>query len=106
MKQHPERVQMPRSNRPTHARALSGRGASGVIRQATSLLLRGARTRALKILRETMVRYPDDPAVLTRYGDTCYRSGDISKAQDAYRRALALDENLFQAWYGKGMADY
>jgi protein O-GlcNAc transferase len=77
-----------------------------MVQQATSLLLRGAHTRALKILREAMVRYPDDPAVLTRYGDACYRSGDITPARDAYRQALALDENLFQAWYGKGMADY
>ena len=81
-------------------------GPCQIIYKSTNLLLRGAHTEALEILSAAVLRYSDHAAILTRYGDALYQTGEISAARDAYRRALALDESLFQAWYGRGMAEY
>jgi predicted O-linked N-acetylglucosamine transferase (SPINDLY family) len=60
----------------------------------------------LQILRAAVVRYSNDASILTRFGDALYQTGQISKARDAYRRAVMLDDSLLQAWYGRGMAEY
>lgn len=94
---------MPRAKRQVRICSASN---ARVVEQATRLLVRGAHARAMNILREAVARHPSDVGILTRYGDACYQSGDLSAARDVYSRALALDQNIFQAWYGKAMAEY
>lgn len=77
-----------------------------IIETSTNLLLRGAFRDALKILTPAAASYPDNGSIIARLGDALYQTGDVVAARDAYRRALALDNSLFQAWYGQGMAEY
>jgi predicted O-linked N-acetylglucosamine transferase (SPINDLY family) len=80
--------------------------AAEVIREATRLLLRGEHERARQILAAAIEREPENVALLTRYGDALYRAERVTEARDAYRRALAADEEQVQAWYGCGMAEF
>jgi len=80
-------------------------GPRGIIARATSLLSQGAYRRALKLLRAALVQHTVDPAMLTRYADALYLTGRIAQAREIYGKALALDSELFQAWYGRGFAE-
>lgn len=54
-----------------------------------------------------MVRqHSKNAAILVRFGDALYQAGEIDAARNAYRQTLELDESVFQAWYGQGMAEY
>jgi protein O-GlcNAc transferase len=77
-----------------------------VLDRSTKLLVRGAHAKALEILSVAVVQHPDDAAIVTRHADALYQSGRITEARDAYRRACALDETEFQAWYGCGCAEF
>jgi len=77
-----------------------------ILGRSTNLLLRGAYREALQILRAAIRRHSDNAPILARYGDALYQTGKIDAARNAYIRALALDESIFQAWYGQGMAQY
>ena len=94
---------------PRSKRSQSGKSSQSSIRQiiedSTELLERGAHSKALKILSSAVSQYPSDAAVLARYGDALCQAGEISAARDAYRGALVLDESVFQAWYGRGVAE-
>jgi protein O-GlcNAc transferase len=78
---------------------------SQIVEKATNLLLRGSYSDALEILHPAVVRHPNNAGILMRYGDALYQKGEISRARDSYRQALALDASLFQAWYGRGLAE-
>lgn len=77
-----------------------------VTREATRLLLRGKHERALKILHAAITEHPDNAALQTRAADALYCAERVAEARDAYRRALAMDDSEFQAWYGCGMAEF
>ena len=103
-----ESLTMPRK---THPRRRSTRKSSAVrlrevLDRSTELLLRGAHTKALKILSAAIVQYPGNAAIVTRHADALYLGGRIAEARDAYRRACALDDTEFQAWYGCGCAEF
>lgn len=98
---------MPRRRRSgLRRRNLTESSARQVIDRATKFLLRGASSQALKILAPAIVQFPDNAAIFTRFADALYQAGDILGARNAYRSALVLDESVFQAWYGCGMAEY
>jgi protein O-GlcNAc transferase len=80
--------------------------ASRIFERTTRMLLRGARSQALKILRDAAVHFPNEAGIQMRYGDALYQGEDVGAARDAYRRAVTLDSSLFQAWYGLGMAEF
>jgi protein O-GlcNAc transferase len=77
-----------------------------VLEKTTALLLRGAHQNALEILRPAILQCCENAALVTRYADALYLGGRIAEAKDAYRRACALDEAEFQAWYGCGCAEF
>lgn len=84
----------------------SNRKAAQIIERTTRLLLRGAHMEALPILRAAIVRHPGNASILTRYADALCQGEHVAEARDAYRRALAIDPAVFQAWYGRGMAEF
>ncbi|MGB0034566.1 MAG: tetratricopeptide repeat protein [Candidatus Acidiferrales bacterium] len=84
----------------------ANRKAAQIVERTTRLLLRGAHAKALPMLREATGLYPGDAAILTRYADALYQAERVGEAKDNYRKALAIDANVFQAWYGCGMAEF
>jgi len=99
---------MPRRIGPRHriGRKSSAGKRRDILNRSTTLLLRGTHAEALEILTVAHVQHPDDAAMVTRHADALYLSGRITEARDAYRRACALDEAEFQAWYGCGCAEF
>ena len=87
------------------ARKERGRGARQLLILTTKLLSQGACKKALKLLSAAAVRHERDAAILTRYADALYLNARIAEARDTYQKALALDETIFQAWYGLGCAE-
>jgi protein O-GlcNAc transferase len=76
------------------------------IERATRMLVRGDHERARDLLSAAAEREPENGALQARYGDALYQGEQIREARAAYRRAIALDEGEFQAWYGCGAAEY
>jgi len=99
---------MPRKtrSRPRVTRKSSASKRRELLSRTTQLLLRGAHAKALGILRVAVVQHPDDAAIVTRHADALYQCGRIAEARDGYRRACALDDKEFQAWYGCGCAEF
>lgn len=88
------------------AQKRSRRTAAQIIEATTSLLLRGKHAEALRILRAAAVRHPGNAAILARLADALLQGGVVAPARKAYRRALALDPMIFQAWYGSGITEF
>lgn len=84
----------------------SARKLREVVDKATTLLLRGAHAHALEILGPAILQHPESAALTTRHADALYLGGRIAEAREGYRRACALDETEFQAWYGCGCAEF
>lgn len=80
--------------------------AAQVIEATTRLLVRGKHAEALRILRAAAVRHPGNAAILARLADALLQGGVVAAAREAYRRALALDPMIFQAWYGSGITEF
>jgi protein O-GlcNAc transferase len=95
-----------RTRRRRSARKYSAWNNRELLEQSTKLLLRGEHARALAILSVAAAEHPDNAAVVTRHGDALYLSGRVAEAREAYRRACVLDETEFQAWYGRGCAEF
>lgn len=45
---------------------------------------------------------PDNPHILTTYGNTLGQLGHLIKAEEVFRRVLAIDANWINAWQGLG----
>lgn len=97
---------MPRLRRRNRSRISPESGVREIIERLTKSLLRGAPSTALKILAPAIARFPDNAVIATRFADALYKAGDVLGARNAYRNALELDESVFQAWYGRGLAEY
>lgn len=78
---------------------------SRIFREATALLARGAGAAALAGLRDAAVRYPSDAAIACRHADALHMTGALAAAAAEYRRALTLDDTIFDAWYGLGCVE-
>ncbi|MFL5338578.1 MAG: tetratricopeptide repeat protein [Gemmataceae bacterium] len=60
---------------------------------------------AVRQLLETAARsFPDHAGLACRLADALHLEGKLAEAAAGYRRALALDERLLDAWYGLGAA--
>lgn len=53
-------------------------------------------------LRNQLDKYPDDPDILTRFGDLLYRKGDPKGAEDYFRKALKVASDYPEALYNLG----
>lgn len=76
-----------------------------IIERSTVLLSRGLHAQALKKLSVAVANYGQDARIVTRYGDALLCNGKLSEAMEAYRRALAIEPSIFQAWFGLGVAN-
>jgi protein O-GlcNAc transferase len=76
------------------------------IERSTKLLLRGDGRGALQVLRPALLKYPGSGELRARCGDALYLEERLAQAREAYRRALSLDDTIFQAWYGSGCVEY
>jgi len=88
------------------AKAIAAGDVREVLELTTELLLRGADARALEILSLAVQLHPDDAGMVTRHADALYMSGQIAEAREGYRRACTMDDTEFQAWYGRGCAEF
>ena len=79
--------------------------AAEIFRRTTDLLSRGAAEEALAILVEAVARHAEDAGIACRFADALHATGRLAEAKAAYRRALALDGTIFDAWYGLGCAE-
>jgi Flp pilus assembly protein TadD len=60
---------------------------------------------AEKLLRQAATQFPDDPVVLSALGYVEQTRGANDRAQDLYRKALALDPNLIDAATNLGVLE-
>lgn len=73
-----------------------------ILDRANSLLERGKSREALRILDRALVHDGGNAEFLACRGDALYLLRRIREAGKAYRKALAQDPKIFQAWYGLG----
>jgi protein O-GlcNAc transferase len=78
--------------------------AAAVLRRATELLAGGPSDEALEMLEAAVLRHPRDAALACRHADALHSKHRLKEAIEEYRRAAALDEKLFDTWYGLGCA--
>lgn len=66
------------------------------------LMERGLYTEALQQLRSAVELLPTNAIAWQYYGVACQKTGQITDAERAYQRALAIDRNLMEARYNLG----
>jgi Flp pilus assembly protein TadD len=64
-------------------------GRAALLERAEMLLARGEPGPAIAALEALVSRYADDVAVLNALGEACRRDGQLPRAQDTFRRAVA-----------------
>jgi protein O-GlcNAc transferase len=73
-----------------------------VVERARELMDRGKNREALRILDKALLHHRNNAEILAWRGDALYLSRRIQEAGKAYKKALARDPKIFQAWYGLG----
>jgi predicted O-linked N-acetylglucosamine transferase (SPINDLY family) len=76
--------------------------AATILVWTTQRLIKGPDAEARAALAAAVMRYPDHPALASRHADALHADGQLDMAAAEYRRALALDTSLSEAWYGLG----
>ncbi|MGH6929164.1 MAG: tetratricopeptide repeat protein [Dongiaceae bacterium] len=76
--------------------------AATIIGWTTARLATGADAEARAALAAAAVRHPDHAALAARHADALHADGQVEDAAAEYRRALALDASMADAWYGLG----
>jgi protein O-GlcNAc transferase len=75
---------------------------AAILAWTTPRLAKGADAEARDALAAATMRHPDHPALAARHADALHADGQLDAAAAEYRRALALDESMPDAWYGLG----
>jgi predicted O-linked N-acetylglucosamine transferase (SPINDLY family) len=78
---------------------------AAIIAWATERLAKGPDAEARAALAEAAARFPDDARLVSRHADALHLEGALAEAATEYRRALAQDESLVDAWFGLGCAE-
>jgi predicted O-linked N-acetylglucosamine transferase (SPINDLY family) len=78
--------------------------ATAILEWTTGRLARGADAEARAALAEAVRRFPDHVILATRHADALQLDGDLAAATAEYRRALAGEPALRDAWHGLGCA--
>jgi tetratricopeptide (TPR) repeat protein len=74
----------------------SSRGAAA---RASALANSGRSDEAATLFEEALVRWPDDPRLLTNYGNVLFRRGEYGKSASLYEQALAVVPNSVPVLY-------
>ena len=77
---------------------------AALIEEMTALLTTGPSEAARARLAAEAGCHPDDGLLALRHGDALHLAGRLEEAAAEYRRAVALDAGLFDAWDGLGCA--
>jgi protein O-GlcNAc transferase len=78
---------------------------AALIEDATALLSEGPNDLALARLAAAAARHREHGVLAMRHADALHAAGRLAEAIVEYRRAVALDARLFDAWYGSGCAE-
>jgi predicted O-linked N-acetylglucosamine transferase (SPINDLY family) len=78
---------------------------AAILAWATERLAKGPDAEARAALAEATARFPDDARLAARHADALQLEGALADAAAEYRRALARDDSLVDAWYGLGCAE-
>lgn len=76
--------------------------ADAILHHATELLAAGPDERTLGLLEAAACRFPDHAGIATRLADALQLAARLPEAEAAYARALALDAEQFDPWFGLG----
>lgn len=76
-----------------------------ILQRAAVLWSEGSDAEALVLLAAAVVKFPDDGALAARHADAMQQLKQLGEAAAEYRRALALDDSQFDAWFGLGCAE-
>jgi cellulose synthase operon protein C len=71
--------------------------------QAEMLLLRGHSGEAIVLYRNLLDQEPTSPKLWNELGVAAHQAGDLVQAEDAYRRALGIDDGYALAWNNLGV---
>jgi predicted O-linked N-acetylglucosamine transferase (SPINDLY family) len=73
-----------------------------ILAWTTARLIKGPDAEARAALTAAVMRFPDHAALAGRLADALHADGQLDAAAAEYRRALALDASMAEAWYGLG----
>lgn len=71
--------------------------------KVSSLFMAGRNDKALELLKELTVRFPENTNLKRRLGEALLQNGQYDKALEAYDKMLAEDSLDFEAWFEKAM---
>jgi protein O-GlcNAc transferase len=78
---------------------------TAILEWTTERLARGPDAAARAALAAAVTRFPEHPFLATRHGDALQLDGEFGAAAAEYRRALAREPALRDAWHGLGCAE-
>jgi predicted O-linked N-acetylglucosamine transferase (SPINDLY family) len=84
---------------------MTARSDREILAWATARLAKGADAAARVALAAATQRSPDDAQLAARHADALHLDGALAEAAAEYRRALARDDRMADAWYGLGCAE-
>jgi predicted O-linked N-acetylglucosamine transferase (SPINDLY family) len=79
--------------------------ATAILEWTMERLAKGADPEACAALAAAVAQFPEHVHLATRYADALQLGGALAAAAAQYRRALARDPALRDAWYGLGCAE-
>src|SRR5947207_3900446 len=78
---------------------------AAILAWTTERLAKGPDAEACAALAAATARFPDDAQLAARHADALQLEGALAEAAVEYRRALARDDGMVDAWYGLGCAE-
>src|SRR5215469_9416515 len=88
---------MPRSNK--------GAIRETILQRAAFLWSEGSDDDARALLAAAVANFPNDGVLAAKHADAMHQLRQLGEAAAEYRRALALNDTQFDAWFGLGCAE-
>lgn len=76
-----------------------------ILQRAAFLWSEGSDDDALALLAAAVANFPKDGVLAAKHADAMHQLGQLGEAAVGYRRALALNDTQFDAWFGLGCAE-
>lgn len=76
-----------------------------ILQRAALLWSEGSDAAALALLAAAVAKFPGDGVLAARHADALQQLKQFGEAAAEYRRAVALDDAQFDAWFGLGCAE-
>jgi tetratricopeptide (TPR) repeat protein len=78
--------------------------ARGAAARASALAMSGRSDEAATLFEEALIRWPNDPRLLTNYGNLLFRRGEYKKAASRFEQALAVVPDSVPVLYNLSQA--